>query len=250
MSSHYDDPDFFYDKYWQARDYEHSSEEIAIRSLIANQHFSKIADIGGGFGRLSKFLTPFSKKVVLVEPSQKQLNIAKEYLSGYLTLVDLQKGTAEKTCLPSSSVDMAIMVRVMHHLPDPMPAFAEISRILKPDGIFILEFANSTHFKAKIKAVLSGQPILLSPIERRSAANIRKQTIPFVNHHPSTLFKQLYKAGFTPIRTLSVSNFRSPFLKKFLPRPILLRLESCLQPMLSRFYFGPSIFILLRKSSS
>lgn len=249
MAAHYDDPNFFYDKYWQSRNYEHASEELAIRRLIGSRHFSVIADIGGGYGRLSKFLTPYSKKVILVEPSVKQLNIARKFLSGFLNLVDLQKGTAENTQLPASSVDLAVMVRVMHHLPEPLPSFTELHRILTPDGLLILEFANSTHFKAKIHSLLTGQPILPTPIERRSSANIRRHTIPFVNHHPQTLLNQLKRSGFTPVRILSVSNLRSPALKKLLPQKTLLYLENLFQPILSSMYFGPSIFILAKKTN-
>jgi len=146
--------------------------------------------------------------------------------------------------LPASSFDLVSIIRVLHHLPHPQPALQEIHRILRPGGLLLLEFANSFNFKARITSLITGQPISTLPLERRRASNIRRGSIPFVNHHPQAILKALSQTGFVILKTLSVSNFRSPFLKKILPLPLLLVLESVAQSLLSRLYFGPSIFVL------
>ncbi len=249
MPSHYDDRNFNYRDYWQGRNYEHSSEILAIRSLLSDRHFHKAADIGGGYGRLVPLLAQFADHVILVEPSVKQCQIAKNFLKDFLTRVNIQTGTAGHTGLPDNSLDLVIMIRVMHHLPQPVNALRELNRILKPGGILVLEFANSHHFKARIGSFLSGQPLLPTPVERRSPANIRRKTISFVNHSPYTVKKQLSKSGFGILKTLSVSNFRSPFLKKILPHRLLVTLESKIQSVLADSNFGPSIFIYARKNT-
>src|SRR3954469_9801148 len=76
----YDDPQYNYQDYWQGREYEHAAEELAVRRLLRGKRFEHAVDVGGGYGRLSKYLTKFSKKVTLAEPSQQQLDIAKMYL--------------------------------------------------------------------------------------------------------------------------------------------------------------------------
>jgi len=245
---HYDDPAFSYEKYWQSRDYEQASEELCINHLLEGKKLKVGVDLGGGYGRLSSLLRKYCKKVTLVEPSRKQRRIAQQYL-GSDPSVTILPGTAEKTGLPPASADLVIMVRVMHHLPDPLPALKEIHRILKPGGIMILEYANSTNFKSRIRSLLTGQPILLTPIEKRSVSNIRRNTIPFVNHHPHTIDKLLNRAGFTVSQKLSVSNFRIPFLKRRLGMKSLLVLESKTQKRLASFNFGPSIFLLAHKES-
>ncbi len=246
MPAHYDDRSFSYDRYWQGRQYEHQSELLAISRLLADSRFSVAADIGGGYGRLTAFLTPFSKQILLIEPSVKQRRMGQNYLKG-LRGITISGGTIQKTGLPDASLDLVLVVRVMHHLPDPAPALSEIYRVLKPGGTLILEFANSLNFKARLRSQLTGQPILPAPLDRRSSANIRRHTIPFVNHYPSTLLKLLSKTGFQIDRVLSVSNFRSPLLKRLLPQKFLLSLEKYLQPRLGKIYFGPSIFIKATK---
>ena len=247
MTSPYDDPKFSYLKYWDSRNYEHLSEIIAINRLVKSNKYHSSVDLGGGYGRLIPTLVQFSNRSILIEPSIKQRKIAQGILKNY-SGVEILPGNAQQTNLPDNSADLVLVVRVMHHLPDPDLAFQEIYRILTHEGVLLLEFANSINIKARIRSLLSGHPILLTPLERRSKSNIRLRTIPFVNHHPRTILRKLNKAGFTVTETFSVSNFRSPFLKKVIPLSILLFLEKISQKILSPFCFGPSIFILAHKS--
>lgn len=249
MPAHYDDPNFSYVKYWQGRDYEHQSEMLAIKKLLADQKFSFSADIGGGYGRLTSYLGQISKKAVLVEPSKKQLEIAKKLLSPQKN-ISLIQGTSEKTKLDSASVDLATIIRVSHHLPELKNTLSELARVIKPDGLLIFEIANSTNFKARINSWLTATPIHTIPVEKRSLGNIRKKTIAFVNHHPQVVEKNLTLAGFSIQKRLSVSNLRSPLLKRILPLKLIVLIESLLQEPLGHLYFGPSIFVLAKRNQA
>ncbi len=244
----YNDPNHNYLHYWDGRDYEHAAEEIAIRRLIKGQHFKHAVDIGGGYGRLSALLAEYADKVTLAEPSQQQLDIAKKYLKN-LPHVERKLMQADDLKFDKNSVDLLIMIRVMHHLPDPSVEFAEISRVLKPNGLFILEVANYAHARNRLKHYLRAQRLPLEPVDIRSAKNQREEEIPFVNHNPRTVIKQLAHAALKVEGVLSVSNLRSPGLKKIVPKSILLSAEKLLQPTLARTYFGPSTFLLVRKAS-
>ncbi len=239
-NNYYNDPEFSYLKYWQGRGYEHAAEILAIRRLLGPHHFASGLDIGGGYGRLAPTLLQFCDQLTLVEPSSKQRRLIPK---GIKTVT----GTSDSTGLPDSSFDLISIIRVLHHLPDPLPTFREIYRLLRPGGILILEFANSSNFKARFSSLISGCPISSLPLERRRPGNIRSGSIPFVNHHPESILKSLSLCHFVTLKTLSVSNFRSQFLKKILPRPVLMFLESISQFLLSSIYFGPSIFVLARR---
>jgi SAM-dependent methyltransferase len=240
----YDDPQYNYQDYWQGRDYEHAAEELAIRRLLRGRHFKHAVDVGGGYGRLSKFLTGFADKVTLAEPSQQQLDIAKVYLRE-TPQVDQKLLQAGDLKFKDHSVDLVLVVRVLHHLPEPMPEFKEIARVLKPGGTFLLEFANDAHFLNRVRYGLRGKRVPTTPVDIRTKPDPNE--LPFVNHHPNTVIKMLAEAGFVVEATLSGSNMRSPTLKKVLGKKPLIAVEKIMQPLLAPIYFGPSIWLRLKK---
>ncbi len=242
----YDDPEYNYMDYWTGREYEHEAEEIAIKRLLRGKRFEKAVDVGGGYGRLSRFLTKFSDKVILAEPSQQQLDIAKIYLK-HEENVDPKLWQASNLKLKDGEVDLVLVVRVLHHLPDPSPEFKEIARVLKSGGTFILEFANDAHFLNRLRYGVRGKRVPRKPVDIRSEEHKREGEIAFVNHHPATIIEKLHKAGFDVEATLSGSNLRSPTLKRVLGKKPLLAVEKLLQPVLAPLYFGPSVWLRLRK---
>jgi ubiquinone/menaquinone biosynthesis C-methylase UbiE len=242
----YNDPKHNYLHYWNGRDYEHNAEVIAIDKLLHGKHFKHAVDVGGGYGRLSAVLTQYADKVTLAEPSQQQLDIGEQYLKDFPT-VDRKLMQADDLKFADNSIDLIVVVRVLHHLPDPSAEFAEIARVLKPGGYFFFEFANYANFKNRLKHTVKGKKLPLEPVDIRSAQNQRKNEIPFVNHNPKTVRKQLAHAGLKVEKVLSVSNLRSPRIKKIIPQGGLLALENLMQSSLAKTYFGPSTVFLVRK---
>jgi ubiquinone/menaquinone biosynthesis C-methylase UbiE len=243
----YNDPEHNYLHYWQGREYEHASEEMALKRLLKGRHFKHAADIGGGYGRLCVFLEDYADKVTLAEPSQKQLDIAKDFLKGH-PKVDRLLTQADDIKLKDKSVDLITVIRVMHHLPEPSKEFKELARVLSDDGYLILELASNAHARNRLKYALKGKRIPLQPVDIRSEENRTDDSIAFVNHHPKTVVKQLAHAGLKVEKILSVSNLRSQGLKKVLPHSVMLSLEKVMQGTLAKTYFGPSIFFLVRKA--
>jgi SAM-dependent methyltransferase len=163
----YNDPKHNYQDYWTGREYEHAAEELAISRLLKGKKFQNAVDVGGGYGRLSKYLTKFSKKVTLAEPSQQQLDIGKIYLKD-TPQVDRKLWQASDLKLKDGEADLVLVVRVLHHLPDPEPEFREIARVLKPGGTFILEFANDAHFLNRLRYGVRGKSVPKTPVDIRS----------------------------------------------------------------------------------
>src|SRR4029078_6505331 len=114
----YNDPKHNYLHYWDGRDYENAAERMAIKRLIKDKHFKHAVDIGGGYGRLCVFLENYADKVTLAEPSQQQLDIAKDFLKDHPE-VERKLTQADDLAFSDKSVDLMTMIRVMHHLPDP-----------------------------------------------------------------------------------------------------------------------------------
>ncbi|HUY84909.1 MAG TPA: class I SAM-dependent methyltransferase [Candidatus Dormibacteraeota bacterium] len=243
----YNDPKHNYLRYWKGREYEHLAEELAIRRLLRGKHFRRAVDVGGGYGRLCLLLKEYADRVTLAEPSQQQLDIAADFLKDH---PEVSRRLAQADALPfkDGSVDLLTMIRVMHHLPDPAPEFHEIHRVLADDGYAIIEMANYVHIRNRLKHLSRGERMPVKPVDIRSAANQRDDEIPFVNHNPYTVIRQLQHAGLRVEARLSVSNLRSVRLKKIMPREVMLGAERLLQRPLATIYFGPSVFFLVRKT--
>jgi SAM-dependent methyltransferase len=241
-SKFYDVAGYSYKEYWKGRDYEHQAEEVALRWLLKDRHFEHGIDLGGGYGRLTKLIAEYCDKADLVEPSENQRKEGKNFLAATKN-AGIIEGTVTKIPFPDNSLDLVLVVRVLHHIPDTKPALEEIARVLKPGGYLLLEFANSKHFKARVRSALKGKSIPRTPVSQAS----HDPATPFVNHHPSVIREQLADAGMVIEERLSVSNLRSQGLKKVLGNRAMLGLEKSLQRPLSGLDFGPSLLTLAQK---
>jgi ubiquinone/menaquinone biosynthesis C-methylase UbiE len=241
----YNDPLFNYAQFWTGRDYEHESEISALRRLLGKRHYEHAADIGGGFGRLSVVLVKYANRVTLVDASSQQLSLSREIFPGEPFAREL--ADASKLPFTDEAIDLAVMCRVLHHLPEPEPELAEIARILRPGGNAVIEVANSAHAARRVAAFLHGQRIPATPVDIRSEASRRAGNARYVNHHPDTITRQLAEAGLKVRRALSVSNFRHPLAKALVPQRALLAAERAVQQPLAGVRFGPSLFLMLEK---
>lgn len=241
---------FDYPSYWVNRQYEDNSERIAIKKFFKKVgRIKSLVDIGAGFGRLTPTYLPFVEEIVLCDPSIKLLRIARKNFSENKKIT-FKKASLPKLEFPDISFDAVLCVRVFHHVHDVKGAILEVFRILKPGGFFILEFANKIHFLSLLKEFLKGNFSFLSdigPVEKRSRESILKKKIVFLNHHPKKIIEDLKKSGLEIQMILSVSNFRDPIVKKLIPLKLLLFVEKYIQRPLSFLFFGPSVFVLVRK---
>lgn len=244
-----------YPDYWKQRSYEHESEVIAIKSFLHRiPSVESVIDIGAGFGRHTPNYAYRAKKIILADPSARILKEARERLVNYTNIKFVQsklENLSER--LKNKKFDLIFFIRVIHHIEDPDLTIEYIDKLTEPGGYLIMEFANKVHWKQVARNFMKGNftyPIDINPSDRRSEESIESKTIPFLNFHPDVIFESLRSKRYRIIEVRSVSNVRSSFLKRILPHPILMYLESFLQKPLAFFKFGPSIFILARKAKS
>lgn len=96
-----------------------------------------VADLGCGTGRTSAVVAPFVSQVVAVDASAEMLGAARGRLAG-LANVDVREGTLEAVPVADATVDLALLVLVLHHVADPAAVLREAHRILKPGGRVIV----------------------------------------------------------------------------------------------------------------
>jgi ubiquinone/menaquinone biosynthesis C-methylase UbiE len=231
----YENSRYRYD-FWegQGRQYEHLVEHIALRAMLPPSGDSLI-DVGAGYGRLAPLYSNY-RRVVLLDYARSQLEEARRFLPD-LERHTLVVGDVYKLPFVDSSFDTVTIVRVMHHLADVPHALGELHRIVRPQGVMVLEHANKRHWKSVARWLLRRQtwnPFDPDPVE-------------FVDlnfdFHPAWVRRQLVAAGFTIEAIRAVSLFRSAILKRLVPARWLAALDGLVQPSGEWTQFTPSVFV-------
>jgi ubiquinone/menaquinone biosynthesis C-methylase UbiE len=95
-----------------------------------------VADIGTGTGYLLETLAAHFSHVIGVDPVDTMLRVARQRIdeAGRGDRVELRRGDLSRLPLRDSSVDLAVAVLVLHHVPSPSAAVAEIHRIVRNGG--------------------------------------------------------------------------------------------------------------------
>ena len=136
-----------------------------------------------------------------------------------------------------ATFDAAMMVRVIHHAEDPPTLLTEIARVMAGQGTFVLEFASKRHLKAIARYAL-----------RRQAWNpFDPEPVEFVDmnfdFHPAWMRDRLAEAMFHVKHQRTVSHFRLPLLKRWIPAAGLAALDGFCQPTGAWWQLTPSVFV-------
>jgi ubiquinone/menaquinone biosynthesis C-methylase UbiE len=216
----------------QGREYEDRVERIALRHLLPPTG-QRLIDIGAGFGRLADLYAGYDQ-VILLDYSLSLLREARSHLG--VARVVYVAASFYHMPLVDSLVDTATVVRVIHHAQD-VPAFlAEVGRVVRPDGVLVLEFASKRHLKAIARYALRRQP--WNPFDRAPV-----EFVPLnYDFHPRWMHQRLAETGFQPQAQRTVSHFRLGLLKRLVPAAWLAWMDGVLQPTGQWCQLSPSLF--------
>ncbi len=220
-------------EFWRGRDYEDRAERIAIAKMLPPRGY-RLCEIGAGFGRLADFYRGYDR-VILLDYSRTMLCDAVERLGNDSRFV-FAAADLYNLPLADNALDTAVTVRVLHHIADIPQAFAEIARVVRPQGTYLTEFANKRHLKARLRYALTRRgddPEALEPYE------FVKLNFDF---HPRYITNNLRKVSFFIQDKRAVSTFRVAWLKRVVLASILAAIDGLIQHPTSNFQLSPSIF--------
>lgn len=104
-----------------------------------------VGDLGCGTGLATAAIAPHVKRVIGVDASDEMLGAARSRLSA-LKNVEWRAGTLEALPIKDHTLDVAVLMLVLHHVPSPAAALAEAFRALKPGGrVLIVDMAPHHH---------------------------------------------------------------------------------------------------------
>jgi ubiquinone/menaquinone biosynthesis C-methylase UbiE len=202
------------------RVYEDQVEAIALQRLLPPRG-DLLLELGAGAGRNTPRYQNF-KRIVLVDYSTTQLQQARARLGDSDRYIYAAANIYHLPFVPGL-FDAATLIRVLHHMADAPYALRGIRQVLKPGGIFILEFANKQNLKAILRYIFRRQS--WNPFSREPVEFARLN----FDFHPAAVRSWLQRSGFNVQRQLTVSHFRIDFLKRRLPLKLLVTLDSLAQ---------------------
>ena len=110
---------------------------LAIEKLLPRDLV--LADIGCGTGSLTLELARFARRVIGIDLSKEMLRRAKDIAKERdVRNVEFRRADALKLPLESRGVDAVFCVMVLHFLPDPEGAIAELCRVTRRGGSVVL----------------------------------------------------------------------------------------------------------------
>lgn len=107
------------------------AELLALLGLLDDNW--TVGDLGCGTGQVSESIAPFVGRVVAVDDSPAMLGAARSRLGG-LSNVEVRSGEVERLPIGDGELDAAVLFLVLHFVPDPERALAEVRRVLRPGG--------------------------------------------------------------------------------------------------------------------
>ena len=132
---------------WSAFDYSESETDDALDTQFSayctpidltqfNSKSSVAADFGAGSGRWASRLLPHFALVYALEPSDGANKVLKNKFSKESRMTILQE-TVGANSIPTGSLDLAMSLGVLHHIPDTGLAIRSVASKIKSGGVFL-----------------------------------------------------------------------------------------------------------------
>ena len=132
---------------WEAFHYSESENDEALKKQFLaycnsidlkqfNEHSAVAADFGAGSGRWTTLLLPHFSLVYALEPSDGAVKVlTKKFLKE--NRVKILQETVGVNSIPAYSLDLAMSLGVLHHIPDTALAIRDIASKIKSGGVFL-----------------------------------------------------------------------------------------------------------------
>ena len=99
----------------------------------------RVLDVGSGGGFLAETLTDAGYTVIGIDPQMAAVRTASEHVNA-----SFARAMGESLPFADGSFDAVVCSEVLEHVQDPAAVIAEVSRVLRPGGVFVFSLPNRT----------------------------------------------------------------------------------------------------------
>jgi len=144
-----------------------------------------VLDLGGGAGWVSELLARFGYRTVTLDLATALLRIGQQRFAQAQLRFRPVAGDMTRLPLANGSVDAAIIIDALHHVPDVTAVFREVFRVLAPGGQFLVAEPGEGHSETE-----------------KSRGEDREHGVQESEIHIGEVVRHARKAGFEPVRIL------------------------------------------------
>lgn len=123
-----------------------------LKKLNIDPNTKTALEVGSGGGILTEEIRKMGFTTTGIEPTEESLQTAQHHAKAEGLNITYMKGVGEQLPFADQSFDCVFCCDVLEHVRDLPKVIAEISRVLKPGGIFIYDTLNRT-FISKLVAI-------------------------------------------------------------------------------------------------
>lgn len=136
-----------YDKdRWNTRSgqYVDKVQKEVVLSLLGDLREKKVIDIATGTGRFALLVALNGAQVTVVDSSESMLDLTIERFqkAGLIKSLSVIKNKANQIEVPNNKFDICLCINGLNHIPTYSGVLAEISRIMKNNGISVTNYTN------------------------------------------------------------------------------------------------------------
>jgi ubiquinone/menaquinone biosynthesis C-methylase UbiE len=143
------------------------TEDRFERAIVLMDTGQSFLDVGCGDGRLAALAMRRYSKVNCIDITSTRLEEARDrcIAAGGLEQIGqfITANLNQPIPLPDASFDAIAAVSVLEHVFDVYSFVRDCRRLLKPDGVLVVEVPNVAYFKHRLRLLLGHLPITSSP---------------------------------------------------------------------------------------
>jgi 2-polyprenyl-6-hydroxyphenyl methylase/3-demethylubiquinone-9 3-methyltransferase len=122
------------------------AKRVIDLTIKSSRGKTRVLEVGCGGGILSEEFSRLGYLMTGIDPAEQSLRTAIEHASENNLKINYLTGFGENLPFESSSFDVVLCCDVLEHVQDLPGVIDEISRVLRPGGVFIYDTFNRTYF--------------------------------------------------------------------------------------------------------